>query len=91
MNEFKVEVISIVEHFKADIDSSINGLYIVKIKGEKSIIFRNGESWGILAYFMDEPVTKCVRIIRKDRIEPIKNAINDYLEALNEKATKVNK
>lgn len=75
-----VKVLSIFEHFKSDLDGSINGLYKIELNNEKAIIFRNGDSWGVLSHYLGEPVHKCVGYVRNDRIKDIEDAINKYLQ-----------
>lgn len=75
----KVKVLAVFEHFKSDLDGSLNGLYKIELNNEKAIIFRNGESWGALSHYLGEPVQKCIGNVRNDRIKDIENAINEYL------------
>ncbi|HHX60651.1 MAG TPA: hypothetical protein GX707_08050 [Epulopiscium sp.] len=81
MDEVTVEVLDIYEHFKAEFDNSINGLYRIKLNDNESTVFRNGDSWGILSHYLGEPVTKCMGYMRDDRIEVVESAINKYLES----------
>ena len=80
MDEVTVEVLDIYEHFKAEFDNSINGLYKIKLNSTKAIVFRNGNSWGILSHYLGESVTKCMGFMRDDRIEIVEQAIEKYLE-----------
>ena len=80
MDNVNVEVLEIYEHFIAITDGSVNGLYKIKLNNDKSIVFRNGDSWGILSHYLGEPVTKCMGFMRRDRIEVVENAINKYMK-----------
>lgn len=75
-----IKVLSVFEHFKSNLDGSINGLYKIELNNEKGIIFRNGDSWGVLSHYLGEPVHKCVGYVRNDRIKDIEDAINKYLQ-----------
>jgi hypothetical protein len=81
MEDIKVEVLNVFEHFIGDIDGSTYGLYKVSINSNKSIVFRNGNSWGVLSHYLGEPVTKCIGFMRDDRINIVENAINEYLNS----------
>ncbi|WP_342759497.1 hypothetical protein [Kineothrix sedimenti] len=83
LDQINIEVIEIFEHFKSNLDNSVNGLYNIKINGNKAIIFRNGDSWGVLAHYLGEPVNKCMGILREDRIELIEEAIKRKLNTNN--------
>lgn len=80
MDDVTVEVLEVYEHFVANLDNSVNGLYKIELNGSKSIVFRNGNSWGILSHYLGEPVTKCMGYMRDDRIEMVKQAIEKYLK-----------
>lgn len=80
MEEAIIEVLEVYEHFKANLDDSINGLYRIKLNNNESTVFRNGDSWGILSHYLGEPVTKCMGFMRDDRIEIVENAIEKYLK-----------
>jgi len=82
MDEIKVEVLNVFEHFeyKSEFNQSTNGLYEIKMNGDKAMIFRNGDSWGVLSHWLGEPVTKCINFMRGDRVEVIENAIKKNLE-----------
>lgn len=77
--KIKVEVLAVFEHFKSNLDGSLNGLYKIELNNEKAIVFRNGDSWGVLTHFLGEPVQKCIGNLRDDRIKDVENAINEYL------------
>lgn len=80
MEEVNVEVFDIFEHFISNLDGSINGLYEISLNGNRSIVFRNGDSWGVLSHYLREPVTKCMGFMRDDRIEIVENAIEKYMK-----------
>ncbi|WP_342756752.1 hypothetical protein [Kineothrix sedimenti] len=80
-NEVSVAVVSVFEHFKSNIDGSINGLYKIEINGNKATIFRNGDSWGVLAYYLGEDAHKCMGYLRADRIEVVERAISEYIKS----------
>ena len=80
MDEVKVEVFDIFEHFISSLDNSINGLYEISLNGDRAIIFRNGDSWGVLSHLLREPVTKCMSFMREDRADIIEQAIEKYLK-----------
>lgn len=75
-----IKVLSVFEHFKSDLDGSINGLYKIELNNEKATIFRNGDSWGVLSHYLGEPAHKCIGYVRNDRIKNIEEAINKYLQ-----------
>ena len=85
MDNVKVEVLEVYDHFVANLDDSVNGLYKIKLNNDKAIVFRNGDSWGILSHYLGEPVTKCMGFIRNDRIGIVEQAIRKYLEDDNKK------
>lgn len=80
MDNITIEVLEVYEHFKANLDGSINGLYRIKLNSNETIVFRNGNSWGILSHYLGDPVTKCMGFMRDDRIEIVENAIEKYLK-----------
>lgn len=80
MDDVTVEVLEIYEHFKSNLNGSINGLYKIKLNNDTATVFRNGDSWGILSHYLGEPVTKCMGFMRKDRIEIVESAIEKYLK-----------
>ena len=80
MDDVTVEVLEIYEHFIAITDGSVNGLYKIRLNNDKAIVFRNGDSWGILSHYLGDPVTKCMGFMRDDRIEIVENAIEKYLK-----------
>lgn len=80
MDNVTVEVLEVYEHFKANLDNSINGLYKIKLNSTNVIVFRNGNSWGILSHYLGEPVSKCMGFMRNDRIEIVEQAIEKYLK-----------
>lgn len=82
MDDVTVEVLEVYEHFVANLDNSVNGLYKIELNGSKSTVFRNGDSWGILSHYLGEPVTKCMGYMRDDRIEVVESAINEYLRCI---------
>lgn len=82
MDNVKVEVLEVYDHFVANLDDSVNGLYKIKLNGSKYMVFRNGDSWGILSHYLGEPVTKCMGFMRDDRIEIVESAINEYLKCV---------
>ena len=82
MDNVNVEILNIFDHFtyhSSTGDDYVNGLYEVNINGRKGIIVRNGDSWGVLSYFVGEPVTKCIGYLRSDRIEVVNNAVDEFL------------
>ena len=80
MDDVTVEVLEVYEHFVANLDNSVNGLYRIKLNDNESTVFRNGDSWGILSHYLGEPVTKCIGFMRNDRIEIVESAIEKYLK-----------
>ena len=82
MDNVKVEVLEVYDHFIANLDGSVNGLYKIKLNNDKAIVFRNGDSWGILSHYLGEPVTKYMGFMRDDRIEIVESAINEYLKCV---------
>lgn len=82
MDNVKVEVLEVYDHFVANLDDSVNGLYKIKLNGSKYMVFRNGNSWGVLSHYLGEPVTKCIGFMRRDRIEVVESAINEYLKCV---------
>ena len=82
MDELTIEVLNVFEHFeyKSEFNQSTNGLYKIRLNNDKAIVFRNGDSWGILSHYLGEPVTKCMGFMRNDRIELVENAINKYMK-----------
>lgn len=80
MEQLNIEVLNVFEHFVSNIDESINGLYKIKVNYNNTyIVFRNGNSWGVLSHYLGEPVTKCIGFMREDMIEAVEKAINEYL------------
>lgn len=82
MNNVSVEVLNVFEHFeyKSDSTQSTNGLYEIELNGNKALILRNGDSWGVISHYLCEPVTKCINFMREDRIDIVKDAIEEYLK-----------
>ena len=80
MDEVNVKVLEVFEHFKSEWNNSvINGLYKIELNGKVYIVFRNGDSWGVLSHFIGEPATKCISPLREDRIRHIEEAIEEHL------------
>lgn len=76
-----IKVLSVFEHFKSDLDGSINGLYKIELNNEKATIFRNGDSWGVLSHYLGEPAHKCMGYLRADRIKVVERAISEYIKS----------
>lgn len=84
MNGINVKVLDVFDHFiyhTYSEDDCVNGLYRIELNGDKAIIFRNGDSWGVLSYYWGEPAKECMGHLRRDRIKVIENAIEQYLSA----------
>ena len=81
MDFVNVEVLNVFEHFVTEFDGSTNGLYKIKLNDDTATIFRNGDSWGVLSHWSGKPATECINFMRKDRIEVVENAINEYLNS----------
>lgn len=82
MNDVSVKVLNVFEHFeyKSESTQSTNGLYEIELNGNKAIILRNGDSWGVISHYLREPVTKCINFMREDRIDVVRKAIDEYLK-----------
>ncbi len=77
MDSVLVEVFSVDHHFESD--NGFNGLYNLSVNGTKAIVFRNGNSWAILSHWLGKESTKCLSPMREDRIKPIEEAVNRFL------------
>ena len=59
--------ITIIKEFTND--GIIYGVYSAIINGVQEIFVRNGNSVGMITFFIGEPVTKCTSLIKKDAKE----------------------
>ena len=53
-----------------------HGVYLLDFNGEQKIFIRNGESVGAVQFYLNEPASKCISIIRDDVKQEFFEAIN---------------
>jgi len=61
----KIELVRAIKHFKSDLDGEYRGIYEVDIDGKREVIIRNGNSVGMVQFYVDRPVSECVPIVRQ--------------------------
>lgn len=60
----RISNVNVVREFTND--NVTSGIYSADFKGEQMIFIRNGDSVGAVQFYLGEPATKCISIIRDD-------------------------
>lgn len=56
-------------------DGIAYGIYLAKFHGDDKVFIQNGDSFGVICHFLNEPANKCVSIVRNDVANELKMAI----------------
>ena len=80
----RITDVKIVHEFTNEQYKSTCGVYLVTFRGKPETFIRNGDSIGIVAYYVNEPVTKCIGFIRDD----VKDEFLTFLEKVKDKREK---
>ena len=62
----RITNLKVLNRFKNNMNNNTCGIYWCEFNGEKKLFIQNGDSWGVVSHWLNEPVTKCVNIIRED-------------------------
>ena len=68
----ELELVKTIKHFTNE--NITRGIYEVKINGETKVVVRNGDSFGIVTFWVGKPASECLPITTKKVIDKLKEA-----------------
>ena len=67
----------VIEYFKTK-NGNEYGIYSANFNNEKKFFVQNGDSFGVICYFLNESVSKCLCIVTDN----VKAELKDYIEKI---------